>query len=114
MPDKIAAPSAQIGAIKTLQSPIDGSSQPDSVATGDGFTFVQYGNGADSTGAGGSSTIVQYDKAGKIEFSYSITGSVDGLKFNPVTGGLWARQNREGNPTLPLSDPYTHTDYAPT
>jgi predicted secreted protein len=109
IPDKNAAPSPEIGAIKTLQAPIDGSSQPDSVATGDGFTFVQYGNGADSTGAGGSSTIVQYDKAGNIEYSYSIAGSVDGLKFNPVTGELWALQNQDGNPTLTLIDPKTHT-----
>jgi predicted secreted protein len=109
IPDKNAAPSPEIGAIKTFQAPIDGSSQPDSVTTGDGFTFVQYGNGADSTGAGGSSTIVQYDKAGNIEYSYSITGSVDGLKFNPVTGELWALQNQDGNPTLTLIDPKTHT-----
>src|ERR1700692_484370 len=108
IPDKNAAPSPKIGAIKTFQAPIDGSSQPDSVATGDGFTFIEYGNGADSTGAGGSSTIVQYDKAGKIEYSYSITGSVDGLKFNPVTGELWALQNQDGNPTLTLIDPKTH------
>jgi hypothetical protein len=109
IPDKNSAPFPEIGAIKTFQSPIDGSSQPDSVAIGDGFTFVEYGNGADSTGAGGSSTIVQYDKAGKIEFSYSITGSVDGLKFNPVTHELWALQNQDGNPTLTLIDPNTHT-----
>jgi predicted secreted protein len=109
IPDKNAAPSPEIGAIKTFQAPIDGSSQPDSVATGDGFTFIEYGNGADSTGAGGSSTIVQYDKAGNIEYSYSITGSVDGLKFNPVTKELWALQNQDGNPTLTLIDPKTHT-----
>jgi hypothetical protein len=109
VPDNNAAPSPQIGAIKTFQAPIDGSSQPDSVATGDGFTFIEYGNGADPTGAGGSSTIVQYDKAGKIEYSYSISGSVDGLKFNPVTGELWALQNQDGNPTLTLIDPKTHT-----
>jgi len=109
IPDKNAAPSPQIGAIKTFDAPTDGSSQPDSIATGDGFTFIEYGNGADSTGAGGSSTIVQYDKAGHIEFSYSLTGSVDGLKVNPVTGELWALQNQDGNPTLTLIDPKTHT-----
>ena len=109
VPDNNAAPSPQIGAIKTFQAPIDGSNSPDSVTTADGSTFVEYGNGADSTGAGGSSTIVQYDKAGKIEFSYSISGSVDGLKFNPVTGELWALQNQDGNSTLTLIDPRTHT-----
>jgi predicted secreted protein len=109
IPDKNAAPSPQIGAITTFDAPTDGSSQPDSVATGGGFTFIEYGNGADSTGAGGSSTIVQYDKAGHIEYSYSLTGSVDGLKVNPVTGELWALQNQDGNPTLTLIDPKTHT-----
>jgi predicted secreted protein len=109
IPDNNAAPSPQIGAIKTFQAPIDGSKSPDSVTTADGSTFVEYGNGADSTGAGGSSTIVQYDKAGKIEFSYSISGSVDGLKFNPVTGEIWALQNQDGNSTLTLIDPKTHT-----
>jgi predicted secreted protein len=109
IPDKNAAPSPQIGAIKTFQAPIDGSNSPDSVTTADGSTFVEYGNGADSTGAGGSSTIVQYDKAGRIEYSYSLSGSVDGLKFNPVTGEIWALQNQDGNPTLTLIDPKTHT-----
>jgi predicted secreted protein len=113
VPDKNAAPFPQIGAIKTFQAPIDGSSQPDSIAMADGSTFVEYGNGADSTGAGGSSTIVQYDKAGKIEYSYSLPGSVDGLKLNPVTGELWALQNQDGNPTLTLIDPKTHTVSAP-
>jgi predicted secreted protein/uncharacterized membrane protein len=109
IPDKNAAPSPQIGVVKTFETPIDGSNKPDSVTTADGTTFVEYGNGADSTGAGGSSTIVQYDKAGKIEFSYSLPGSVDGLKVNPVTGELWALQNQDGNSTLTLIDPKTHT-----
>ena len=113
IPDKNAAPVPQIGAIKTFQTPFDGSNSPDSVTTADGSTFVEYGNGADSTGGGGSSTIVQYDKAGKIEFSYSVSGSVDGLKVNPVTGELWALQNQDGNSTLTLIDPKTHEMSAP-
>jgi predicted secreted protein len=113
IPDAKSPPAPQIGAIKTFQAPIDGSSAPDSVTTADGSTFVEYGNNADSTGAGGSSTIVQYDKAGRIEFSYSLPGSVDGLKINPVTGELWALQNQDGNPSLTLIDPKTHTVSAP-
>lgn len=113
VPDKNAVPSPQIGAIKIFQAPIDGSNSPDSVTTANGSTFVEYGNGADSTGAGGSSTIVQYEKAGKLEYSYSISGSVDGLKFNPVTGEIWALQNQDGNSTLTLIDPKTHTISAP-
>jgi hypothetical protein len=113
VPDKNAAPSPQITAIKTFQAPTDGSNAPDSVTTAGGSTFVEYGNGADSTGAGGSSTILQYDKAGRIEYSYSITGSVDGLKYNPVTGEIWALQNQDGNSTLTLIDPKTHEVAAP-
>ncbi|WP_426442936.1 hypothetical protein [Bradyrhizobium genosp. P] len=113
VPDKNAAPFPHIDTVKTFQAPIDGSTQPDSVATAHGSTFVEYGNGADSTGAGGSSTIVQYDKHGDIEFSYSLTGSVDGLKYNPVTGDIWALQNQDGNPSLTLINPETHAVSAP-
>src|SRR4030088_2989845 len=59
-------------------------------------------------GAGGSSTIVQYDKAGNIEHSYSIAGSVDGLKYNPYTKEIRALQNQDGNSTLTLINPVTH------
>src|ERR1700716_3717264 len=55
----------------TFASAPTGSSAPDSITMENGSFFVEYGNGADSTGAGGSSTIVQYDKAGNIEHSYS-------------------------------------------
>ena len=71
---------------------------PDSVTTGNGSVWVEYGNNADSTGAGGSSTIVQYsERTGAIQFQYSIAGSVDGLKIDPVTGVVWALQNQDGN-----------------
>ncbi|WP_426418342.1 hypothetical protein [Bradyrhizobium genosp. A] len=113
VPDKNAAPFPEVGPIKNFEAPLDGSTQPDSVTTAHGSTFVEYGNGADSTGAGGSSTILQYDKAGKIEFSYSISGSVDGLKYNPVTGDIWALQNQDGNSTITLINPITHAVSAP-
>ena len=114
IPDAHAAPAPHISDIKAFEVPSDGSTQPDSAAKGeDGHTFIAYGNGADSTGAGGSSTIVEYDKASKIVFEYSLTGSVDGLKVNPVTGELWALQNQDGNPTLTLINPETHAVSAP-
>jgi hypothetical protein len=62
------------------------ASQPDSITTGDGSVWVEYGNGAVSTGGSGDSTIVQYGASGTIQHVYSIAGLVDGLKFNPVTG----------------------------
>jgi hypothetical protein len=97
-----------VGTTKIFASAPGGASAPDSIATEHGTFFVEYGNGADSTGAKGSSSIVQYDKAGHVEHTYSISGSVDGLKFNPYTGQIWALQNQDGNSTLTLIDPVTH------
>ena len=75
---------ASVGTVKTFAVAPNGDSAPDSITTANGTFFIEYGNGADSTGAGGSSTIVQYDKAGHIEHTYTIAGSVDGLKYNPL------------------------------
>src|SRR3984893_12518402 len=99
---------ASVNGTTTFGSAPTGSSAPDSITTENGSFFVEYGNGADSTGAGGSSTIVQYDKAGNIEHTYSIAGSVDGLKFNPYTKEIWALQHQDGNSTLTLINPVTH------
>ena len=85
-----------------------GTSGIDSLALGGGSLWAEYGNGADSTGAGGSSTIVQYSLSGRIEYRYTISGSVDGLKIDPATGQVWALQNQDGNSTLSLIDPVTH------
>jgi hypothetical protein len=78
-----------------------------------GFVFVAYTNGADSTGLSGSSTVVQYDSSGNVVFTYTLAGYVDGLKFNPITGQFWALQNQDGNSTLSLIDPVAHTVSAP-
>jgi hypothetical protein len=80
---------------------------PDSISVGGGFVWIAYTNGADSTGAGGSSTVVQYDLMGNVLHQYSIAGSVDGLKRDPRTGLMWALQNQDGNSTLTLIDPRT-------
>ena len=90
-----------------------GGTQPDSVTIGDGSVWIEYGNGADSTGASGSSTIVQYSPGGAVQHTYSIPGLVDGLKFNPVTGKVWALQNNDGNATLSIIDPTTHAVSGP-
>jgi hypothetical protein len=78
---------------------------PDSITVGNGSVWVSYTNGADSTGLGGSSTVVQYDLKGNIRHQYSIAGSVDGVKIDPETGLVWALQNQDGNSTLTLIDP---------
>ena len=85
-----------------------GATAPDSVALGkNGNIFVEYGNRVPSDGTGGASTIVEYGKLGQVVQSFSVAGSVDGLKLNPVTGKLWALQNQDGNSTLTIIDPKT-------
>ena len=80
---------------------------PDSITIGGGSLWISYTNGADSTGLGGSSTVVQYDLKGAISHTFTIAGSVDGLKIDPRTGLVWALQNQDGNSTLTLIDPKT-------
>ena len=64
----------------------NGATQPYKTTIGNDALWAEYGNGADSTGAGGSSTIVEYSLSGQIENTYTIAGSVDGLKIDPNTG----------------------------
>ena len=68
-----------VGTIKTFGATPTGLTAVDSITTGDGSVFVEYGNGADSTGLGGSSTIIQYDKSGNVEFTYQIAGALGSM-----------------------------------
>ena len=86
---------------------------PDSITLSRNSVWVSYTNGANSTGGSGSSTIVQYKLNGKVRSTYSIAGSVDGLKVDPRTGIVWALQNQDGNSTLSLIDPKEHTVTGP-
>ncbi len=90
-----------------------GATQPDSITIGNGALWAEYGNGADSTGASGSSFIVQYGMTGQIEQTYTIAGSADGLRINPSTGTVFVLQNQDGNSTLSLIDPSTGTVSGP-
>ena len=85
------------------------ATSPDSVTFGNNSLWVEYGNGASSTGGSGSSTIVQYSLTGSVLHTYSIAGSVDGLKFNPNTGQVWALQNQDANSTLTVINPTSGT-----
>ena len=91
----------------------NGETQPDSIAIGNNAIWVEYGNGANSTGAGGSSTIVEYSTSGQIENDVTIAGSADGLKIDPQTGTVFALQNQDGNSSLSLIDPATGNVSAP-
>jgi hypothetical protein len=83
------------------------STSPDSVDFGDGSLWVSYQNGADTTGASGSSTVVRYSPAGAIINTWTIAGNVDGLRVDP--GGLvWALQNNDGNSALTVINPATN------
>ena len=108
-----AAPTASSSVFATGTNPMVNGTQPDSVTIGGGSVWIEYGNGADSTGASGASTIVQYSPGGAVQHTYSIPGLVDGLKFNPVTGKVWALQNNDGNATLSIIDPTTHAVSGP-
>ena len=120
VPDKNAPPQAQVNSIKTFGSPPNGVSGLDSITIAGKYVFVEYGNNVNSTGAiPGTSTIIQYDKAGNLVHAYAIEGSVDGLKYNPETKMVWALQNQDGRSSLSLIDPTTqkvtaHFDYANT
>lgn len=81
------------------------ATEPDSLALSRHSVWVSYSNGADSTGLGGKSTVVQYKMSGEVKHVYSIPGYVDGLKIDPATGTVWALQNQDGNSTLTLIAP---------
>ena len=108
-----AAPTVSVSTFATGTAAGVNATGPDSITTGDASVWVEYGNGAVSTGGTGDSTIVQYSPGGVVQHVYSIPGLVDGLKFNPVTGMVWALQNNDGNSTLSLINPATQTVSAP-
>jgi hypothetical protein len=92
-----------VDSINVLADAPAGSTSPDSITYGDGnHIWVAYTNGADSTGAFGDSTIVEYTKSGHAIDTYTLPGYVDGLKIDPYTGDVWALQNQDGNSTLTL------------
>jgi hypothetical protein len=78
------------------------ANSPDAIELTDHSVWVSYGNGADSTGLSGSSTVVEYSYEGHVRRTFSIAGSVDGLRVDPRTDLVWALQNQDGNSTLTL------------
>jgi hypothetical protein len=88
-------------------TPPAGATAPDdlAVSANGARLWVGYGNGVDTTGKGGPSTLVEYDIAsGAVLKSINIPGHLDGLKINPATGDVWATENEDGNPTLAVVD----------
>jgi hypothetical protein len=83
------------------------STSPDSITYGNGSIWVEYSNGAPSSNYTGNSTIVQYSASGAVQNTYSLGGNVDGLKYNPNSGLVWALQNQDGNSQLSTINPAT-------
>ena len=89
-----------------------GGTSPDSVEFGDGSLWISYQNGADTTGASGSSTVVRYSPSGAVLNTWSTAGNVDGLRVDPSTGLVWAMQNNDGNSALTVINPVTNATTA--
>ncbi len=108
-----AAPKAKTTVFATAPK---GTSGPDSITIGAGSVWVSYAGGTTADGAepSGNSTVVRYSMAGAVQNTYSIKGSVDGLKFNPTDGMVWALQNQDANSSLSIIDPATNAVTAKT
>jgi hypothetical protein len=78
---------------------------PDSITLSNDSVWIAYTNGADSTGASGSSIVVQYDFTGKIVNQYTLPGYVDGLDYDQERDLIWILQNQDGNSVLNLLMP---------
>jgi hypothetical protein len=60
---------------RILATSMTGTSGLDSLTIGNGSLWAEYGDGANSTDGSGSSTIVEYSLAGKVEQTVTIDGS---------------------------------------
>ena len=89
-----------------------GDSAPDSISIGGGFMWIEYGDGAPSTG-GGTSTVVQYTLSGQVVHKWTVDGLADGLKYDPITGDVWVLNNNDANANLQLINPATEQLSAP-
>jgi len=77
---------------------------PDSISLSHDSVWVAYTNGADSTGASGSSVVAQYDYNGTLLNQYTFPGYVDGLRYDAERDLIWVLQNQDGNSVLTLLD----------
>jgi hypothetical protein len=101
--------------------PPTGATEPDDLGvSADGTElWIGYGNGVDTTGKGGPSTLVEYNiSSGAVLQKIGIPGHLDGLKINPATNDVWATENEDGNPTLAIvnhkSGKFTIFSFSPT
>ena len=88
-----------------------GSSGPDSVTVAAGSVWVAYDGTAlssDGSQPAGFSTVARYSLSGVLQSTYQIAGDVDGLKYDPFTGRMWATQNQDANSSITLINPVTN------
>jgi hypothetical protein len=103
------------GALRTeasvFSTPPSGSMGPDSLTNSPGSVWVSYNGGTNSTGTDPNSfsTIVQYSPTGAVQQEYKIQGSVDGLRYDPFTGQVWALQNEDARSHITIINPTTGT-----
>ena len=95
----------------TASAAAAGASGPDSVSVGAGSVWVSYDGGSlssDGSQPAGFSTVARYSPTGTLQATFQIGGDVDGLKYNPSTGQVWAMQNQDANSRLTLINPATN------
>jgi hypothetical protein len=80
---------------------------PDGIVITTRFVFVDWQGQSDHLP--GPSTIVKYDRAGRVLGSIAIEGRCDGLRLNPGTGKLWALFNNDGQNGNPKRQPLLYT-----
>jgi hypothetical protein len=94
--------------VSTFAVSENGYTAPDSITFSRHNVFVGYGNGGNPDGSGGAmSTIVMYKMDGTVVKTFTVVGHNDGLRYNPITGDLWALQNEDANATLIIIEPGT-------
>jgi hypothetical protein len=88
---------------------------PDSIVVDGQNVYVGYQNVTAKDGADHkSSTIVQYDAAGKQLKTFDVPGHQDGMRIDPTTHLLWSMSNEDGHPKLVTIDTTTSAQKAYT
>ncbi len=103
-----AAPSYTASIFATAPA---GSSGPNSVTVAAGSVWVSCDGSAlssDGSQPAGFGTVARCSTTGALQSTYRTVGDVDGLKYNPADGALWATQNHANSSITPI-DPVTNT-----
>lgn len=91
-----------------------GMTAPDSVLVVGDRVWIGFGDGAAKDGSSGTSTVVEFSKAGALLHTYTVPGHNDGVRLDPNNGKVIALQNEDANPALVEIDPKAGTQTAQT